>query len=195
MTRFIFIILIFNIFLIGQNIKLAHHIGFYIGKYADANLINISPKILKGELKYKKIYIYSLSYFQDVYEIKKDKLRVRVGGSISSHSKSNVEVTANIGLSLIDVLPQNSFLKMDLYFATGLSYVFGSIEYEDGTKKNPNKKYHLQSSEIMQIDFYSPNSPQARFFIRLHHRSGIYGLIAPRHVGSNFLGVGVSYVY
>ena len=27
--------------------------------------------------------------------------------------------------------------------------------------------------------------------LRVHHRSGVYGLVAPRNVGSNFLAVGV----
>jgi hypothetical protein len=28
-------------------------------------------------------------------------------------------------------------------------------------------------------------------FLRLHHRSGVYGLIAPQHVGSNFITFGL----
>jgi hypothetical protein len=32
-------------------------------------------------------------------------------------------------------------------------------------------------------------------FLRLHHRSGIYGVISPRRTGSNYVGAGLRWTF
>jgi hypothetical protein len=41
-------------------------------------------------------------------------------------------------------------------------------------------------AEVSLLDKEEKNS----VFFRINHRSGIFGLIAPEHVGSNFLNLG-----
>jgi len=183
---------------VAEEIAQPNHFSFYVGKYADTNLRTVVPKLVTADLDLKDPTILSLGYFRDVYSYSlgsPDKLRLGYGGTLSTHAFDNLEITGNLSLTLMRILPENQYLNMDFMVAVGLSSVLGNLAYEDGTKEHPNKKYHFQNSDIFQLNIYSPKHPHLKTFVRLHHRSGIYGLVAPRHVGSNFLGVGVSWGY
>jgi hypothetical protein len=43
----------------------------------------------------------------------------------------------------------------------------------------------------LETEFTHESTPNAHFFLKLHHRSGIYGLISPRKTGSNYIGAGL----
>ena len=183
----------------SEEIVESNHLSLYIGRYADANLLTIVPKIVTGDLDIKSPTILSVGYFRDFYSFSlfeySDKVRLGLGGTLSTHSFDNLEITGDISLTLMRFLPENRYVDMDFMVAIGLSYIFGEIDYEDGPKDNPDKKYHFQNNDIFQLNIYSPRWTRFKTFIRLHHRSGVYGLIAPRHVGSNFLGAGVSWSF
>jgi hypothetical protein len=48
----------------------------------------------------------------------------------------------------------------------------------------------LQYHMMLEIEFGRGAWP-LRPFLRLHHRSGIYGVISPQETGSNFVGAGL----
>ena len=70
----------------------------------------------------------------------------------------------------------------------------GAYTFEDGTKNEPNKKYRLLNYNAYEISLLDDNE-QSSIFLRIHHRSGVYGLIAPEHVGSNFITTGLRYYF
>jgi hypothetical protein len=118
----------------AESIEQPNHASLYVGKYADANLLTIIPKIFTANLEMKDVSISSLAYFRDLYSFTafeySDKLCFSAGGTLSTHSFDNTETTLNIGLSLLRLLPENRYIDMDLSAYTGLSYVFGDINYE-----------------------------------------------------------------
>lgn len=73
----------------------------------------------------------------------------------------------------------------------GLSYAIGNPSYEDGSPDNPEKRYRLQQLMLFDLEWRLNDLADWSLVTRVHHRSGVYGLIAPRHVGSNFLAVGL----
>jgi hypothetical protein len=75
----------------------------------------------------------------------------------------------------------------------GLSHAFGTPTYEDGPAGNPNKRYRTQFSGFLELAWSLASQPQFSLVMRAQHRSGIYGLIAPRRVGSNFLSLGLRF--
>jgi hypothetical protein len=76
-------------------------------------------------------------------------------------------------------------------FSIGASYAFGTPSYEDGPKSDPDKRYRFQNYNAYEIEWGVKRFPAVSLVTRLHHRSGAYGLIAPRRVGSNFVTAGV----
>jgi hypothetical protein len=77
----------------------------------------------------------------------------------------------------------------------GLSRAFGTPTYEDGPFDNPTRRYKTQLLFLFEAEWKLRYWEQLSIVTRVHHRSGAYGLIAPRNVGSNFLAVGVRYSF
>ena len=193
------VLLTSTVSLTARSPETPNHLSLYFGRCIDANLLEVLPKLLSGDLTTDDASILSVAYFRDFYTLplfgRENKLLFSYGGTLSVHPSYNLEGTINIRGTLREILPENDYVDMDFSAATGLSYVWGDLDYEDGTLSEPDKKYRFQSSEIFQLDIYPRRNPATKFFFRLHHRSGMYGLIAPRRVGSNFLGAGFSWSY
>lgn len=88
--------------------------------------------------------------------------------------------------NLLDVL--------DLNFAVGegLSLALAPPRYEKGPNGNRGvDSRHFQNHLLFELEFTLRAAPHAHLVLRLHHRSGIYGLISPQRTGSNFIGVGL----
>lgn len=75
----------------------------------------------------------------------------------------------------------------------GLSHAFGTPGYEDGPSGEPDKRYQTQLLVLFDIGWKIRSWDRFTLLTRVHHRSGAYGLLAPSHVGSNFLALGVRY--
>jgi hypothetical protein len=78
-----------------------------------------------------------------------------------------------------------------LGFSIGLSVALGTPAYEDGAEGDPARRHRLQMYNAYEVAFAPAGWPGWELAARVHHRSGAYGLIAPRRVGSNFLAIGL----
>ncbi|GAC1604101.1 MAG: hypothetical protein NVS3B2_09260 [Ramlibacter sp.] len=63
--------------------------------------------------------------------------------------------------------------------------------YEDGPDSDPTRRYRFQNFTAIELEGGLNQLPETSLVARIHHRSVLYGLIAPKHVGSNFLTVGI----
>lgn len=91
-------------------------------------------------------------------------------------------------------LPGN--LSMNVAFGNGLSYAFEDAALEIGkTGRTGVETYRLQYHMSVETAFSSIAFPNASLFVRLHHRSGVYGVISPRRSGSNLLGGGLRWTF
>lgn len=88
------------------------------------------------------------------------------------------------------LLPWDRFVKSSFLFANGLSYAteIPSIERSAGTGLSK-----LLYAISLEFEFLIPGSEDWGVVIRLHHRSGIFGLMTQANQGSNFLCLGVRY--
>ena len=66
-------------------------------------------------------------------------------------------------------------------FATGvgLSYALGTPSYEDGPLNDPARRYRLQLLLLFDLEWKLRGYGDWSLVTRVHHRSGVYGLIAP----------------
>lgn len=84
-------------------------------------------------------------------------------------------------------------VAVNLGTGLGLSHAFGTPSYEDGPTGDPDKRYQTQLLVLVDIGWKLRSLQHFTLLTRVHHRSGAYGLLAPSHVGSNFLAVGLRY--
>lgn len=177
----------------------------YAGRGADANLVDIFPKAFRGELDMDDTYLYALGYFhplanpdllQRIFEVLRiANTRNGVEGVVGRHHglQQNWEVNAAWQLRFAgwSIGP----LAIRPGVGLGISYALGRPTYEDGPKDNEQKRYRFQNFNTYELEWSAPETTRLALVTRIHHRSGMYGLIAPRRVGSNFLTVGLRYSF
>lgn len=88
--------------------------------------------------------------------------------------------------------PWDRYLDTSAAVGEGLSLASRTpgVETEDHDNTSPLLNYLL-----FEVAVELPELSQWHFVVRIHHRSGIYGLINNVHGASNFLGTGVKYVF
>ena len=81
-----------------------------------------------------------------------------------------------------------SALRARLGYSLGVSYAFGDPSYERSPDDDHRRWLTYMAYELeLGLERYD----RVSLVTRIHHRSGAYGLFAPRGSGSNFLAVGV----
>lgn len=73
----------------------------------------------------------------------------------------------------------------------GPSLALGRPSAEDGPDDHPEKRSRLQNYIALELEISGGEADGAALVLRVHHRSGAYGLVAPNGVGSNFLTLGL----
>ena len=182
-----FIFLLLNLIL--SPLSYADSISIFAGKSTDSSLAHIPQRFVDGKLVIEKYKSLGIIYQQSLSNPPVlANLNPSVEYVVIQHEPNSLIQTAiayRIESPAIDVLS----LRMKFGLSEGLSYVHGTPSFEDGTASEPNKKYKLLNyigAEVSLLDKEEKNS----VFFRINHRSGIFGLIAPEHVGSNFLNLG-----
>ena len=183
--------IILGLFIMSSILK-ADEIYIYTGQGVDNNLREMPADILKVSLPYEKSYMLAVGGFIPIKHLWTNVL-LGASGLVVWHYgiQNHIETDVAYTLKYQHFLPSNSFIQADYAMGMGLSYAFDTPVYED-TASN-GKYYRLQAFLHFDIEMYMPSSPSIAILTRVHHRSGIYGIIAPQNVGSNFVTVGLSY--
>ena len=85
-------------------------------------------------------------------------------------------------------------VSANLAWGNGLSYALTQPRYEIGRGgvrgvDTVQLQYHMS----FETEITSARNPRVHYVARLHHRSGIYGVISPSRTGSNYIGVGLRF--
>jgi hypothetical protein len=84
--------------------------------------------------------------------------------------------------------------SVNLSWANGFSYAFEHPKLEQGPDGTPGVgSRHLQYYMGFEQEWTLAPGARWHFTTILHHRSGIYGIISPRHTGSNYMGAGFNF--
>jgi hypothetical protein len=182
-----FIFLLLNLIL--SPLSYADSISIFAGKSTDSSLAHIPQRFVEDKLEIEKYKSLGLIYQQTVNPPKAlPKLNTSLEYILIQHEPSSLVQTA---LAYRIESPTVHFLSLPIRFglSEGLSYVHGTANFEEGTAKEPDKKYKFLNyigAEVAVLD----KEEKYSIFFRINHRSGIFGLIAPEHVGSNFITAG-----
>jgi hypothetical protein len=180
-------------------------VSVYAGKGADHNLRELPGRILTSDLDWDKTYFAALGF---------GKVRGTLGQSIESFRGTPIESirhgyetvlvkhfgmqsNGEMGAAYMLKTPDLQLGRLGVNFGAGagLSYALGYPGYEDGPDNDPARRYRLQLLALFELEWRMIGFENLSVITRVHHRSGVYGLIAPRHVGSNFLAVGVRHKF
>ncbi len=197
---------LFALVLVLPSALYAGDIALFGGQGADVNLPDIIPKLLKGEIDMDPTRFWGINYSRDIPMAGKN----RFTGFLLDHgiaAQWEVQLTKHRGLqdnyeSHAAVLLRSRDLELGTVAAinfaagTGFSYAYSDPVYEDGPDGQPGTgDYPFQNYVTFEIELSTPALPNWSLATRVHHRSGIYGLIAPRKVGSNFFAMGIRYAF
>jgi hypothetical protein len=184
----------------------AGNLALFGGQGADVNLPDIIPKLLKGEIDMDPTRFWGINYSRDIpMEGRNSFTKFLLDRRIAAEWE--VQLTKHRGLqdnyeSPLAVLLRSHDLELGslaaINFAagTGFSYAYSDPVYEDGPDGQPGTgDYPFQNYVTFEIELSTPALPNWSLATRVHHRSGIYGLIAPRKVGSNFFAMGIRYAF
>ncbi len=179
----------------------AKSITAFVAQGGDFNLTEFISETVNGELKMDETYFVGLNYADEVNIpilkkitgafVSPDLIKTQVEYQITKHRglQDNFEAHAAFVIRTKDFkyFENNNF---NLASSVGLSYAFSDPMYEDTETGSPDgERYRLQQYMAFEIDFGRSDSKWS-VPVRIHHRSGVYGLIAPRKVGSNFITIG-----
>lgn len=174
-------------------------VSVYWAKWANTRLLQVPGKASTGTMDYFEPEFLALGVhyplthnpgllrWVGVGSVELETLLVK-HTEVQSHWESDVALVLR-SRPIID-LP---VLGMNFAAGNGFSYAYTPPTFEKGGNGVQNEgTRQFQYYMNFEFEFYHPDYPVS-FGPRLHHRSGIYGLVSPRRTGSNYLGVGLRY--
>jgi len=77
----------------------------------------------------------------------------------------------------------------------GPSLALGRPAAEDGPTDTSPRRPRFQNYVGLEVEARLADMPDTGLLLRVHHRSGAYGLIAPNNVGGNFIVLGLRHSF
>jgi hypothetical protein len=185
-----------------QSAAMPDALTLYTAQGSDRNLRQIPRAILSGDPHWEKAYFSALAYSRERGTLE-DFAFTR--GSVLSPLRHGYELmyvkhhglsnNSELGIAYSLTTPDLWLGPLGVNFSAGLglSQALGTPEYDDTPAGEPGKHYKTQLLALFSTEWQLRALPNFSLVARVHHRSGAYGLIAPRNVGSNFLAAGIRY--
>lgn len=178
---------------------------FYHGRGTDSNLNQLPKQIITADIPWESSYFEGVAYTHYLPSpqwIDAGLSLVGIGNASTAieligvkHHGMQKHFEADIAYFLRTDEGRFGPLRVRVGAGIGFSYAFGRPTYEDGPLDNPTRRYRFQNYNALEIELGAVSEPRLSFVGRIHHRSGLYGIIAPRNVGSNFITIGIRINY
>ena len=180
-------------------------VSVYSGQGINHNLKEIPGKILGGNLDWDSTYFTAVgfsntrgslaSYLTTLQDTVFAPVRSGYEIVVAQHRGLQSDTEFGAVYTLRSPALHVGLLSVDFMAGAGLSYALGTPSYEDGSTSDPERRYRTQFLGLFELEWQMQHHDNFSLVTRTHHRSGIYGLIAPQHVGSNFLAIGIRYKF
>jgi hypothetical protein len=164
--------------------------SLYAGQYSNTAL----NEIIRLNTDFERSHVYVLSLGKELGTYK-NMIGCEIEGQVALHSGMQHHGEAN-GAFTLRWLPfvWDRYIDTSFAFGNGLSYATSDPELEirEGDENKTNKiLYYI----LVELSFALPREPQWNLFVRIHHRSSVFGLIDNISTGSNFVGLGLRYKF
>ena len=165
-------------------------VSSYAGQYSNTALNEIIR--LNTDFEHSHVYVFSVGKELATY---RDVLGYELEAQAAWHSGMQHHEELNCAFTL-RWLPfiWDRYVDTSFAFGNGLSYATSDPELEirEGDEhKTSRVLYYI----LVELAFALPRQPQWNLFVRIHHRSSVFGLIDNITTGSNFVGLGLRYKF
>lgn len=158
-------------------------VGFYGAKWSD----NFFGELVIFETELRSSYVWVVEASREL-AAPYDSLTVEGEVNVGRHTGFQDHLEYN-GLLLArwHAFPWDAYLDSTGAFGVGYSYADRRPAVEKAEGDDTERSLAFMA---LEISFASPDARRWETFVRIHHRSDVYDLVADGR-GSNFLGVGV----
>jgi hypothetical protein len=175
------------------------HLTAYGSQWVNADLLEIPERAVTGRLTTEGAYFVGAGLSRVVIPSFSIPLpgtdlafhgnRIEVEGQVLRHFGDQHHWEGTIALMFrTGQIPLFWGLSVNLAFGEGISYASERPRLEGSFRVEPSRFLNYLAFEA---EFSHASLPGVYFVPRIHHRSGIFGLIAERESGSNFIGAGL----
>jgi hypothetical protein len=166
----------------------------YVSRWLNTDLTELPANAINGDLSLRNANFFAASVAAVVvrdFTLGFSGNRLEVEGQVVKHfgQQDHVEGVVSLVYRTPDIHVGGG-LAVNFAFGEGMSYAFDTPAIEGHGKV---KAHRLLNYLSFETEITHASLPGWSLVPRLHHRSGIWGLIAPKYAGSNYVGLGVRY--
>jgi len=183
----------------AQGAERSWHVTAYGGRWVNADLLEIPEFAVTGELTAEHAYFVGAGLSRVIVPSFSIPLpgtdfafrgnRIDLEGQVLRHFGNQSHWEGTLALVFrTGQIPLFGGLSVNLAFGEGLSYASERPNLEGSFRVEPSR---LLNYLAFEAEFSHASLPGVSFVPRIHHRSGIFGVIAPKESGSNFIGAGI----
>jgi hypothetical protein len=177
------------------------HITLYPGQGVRSNLVQLPGRLVDGSLHYEESYFTGVGYRHGTRTPRLIDgtfgligLRgVSTGFELIGVKHTGLQDHLEGSLSYALKTPHGNLgpIRVRFGFSMGVSHALGTPRFENGPADDPDRRFRTLVYLAHEFEWGLRNYDQVSLVTRVHHRSGGFGVVAPRGVGSNFLTAGV----
>lgn len=162
--------------------------SYYIGQYSDTAF----NEIIRFNTELESSYVHVLSVGKEL-GVYKDKIQYELEAQVSKHTgdQDHEEINAVFTLRWLPFW-WDDYLDTSFAFGNGVSYATEDppLEIRDSDDDETSKWLYYF---LVEMAVGVPKTTDWDLFVRIHHRSSVFGAIDNVMAGSNFVGLGLRY--
>jgi hypothetical protein len=172
-------------------------VGLLAGHALNANLVDLLPQALQGELEFADSRLGGLVIRRDISPPnwlsqwgQAHQMPVATSLELSVLKSSGLATNTELALDWRPAFTpwQWPALSVEFAWGLGLSQTSGR-PWSDYTDPDKPKGYRTLFHMAPEVALRFSGLPDTSLALRVHHRSGLYGVFAPRRVGANHLAL------
>ena len=175
------------------------NLTLYGGRLISNDLPQLGPDILRGRLGWRDSYFVGAGFSLPLSSPRWLPGRTGLTTSVEfigvRHFGQQDNLEVDIAYMLHTTYGEWGGLKFRGGGGIGPSLALGRPSAEDGPTRDPDKRSRFQHYIALELETSLMAHPGTALVLRVHHRSGVYGLVAPDGVGSNFMTLGLRYAF
>lgn len=177
------------------------HATGYASRWVNTDLLDVPQRSITGRLSFSdanfvgaglsRVVVPSFAIPVPFTDFAFRGNRIELEGQVLRHFGDQQHWESTLALMFrTGQIPLPSGFSVNLAVGEGLSYASARPRLEGAVDVRPTRFLNYLAFEA---EFSHDSLPGVSLVTRLHHRSGVFGVIAPRKSGSNFIGAGIRF--
>lgn len=168
-----------------------YYVSGYWAKHSPDRFMDI---ITRMSPEFESSYLFCLAGGYVLSEGDWIRLDLEGQGVLHTGMQDHLEINAVIVARWMP-FPWDDWIDTRFAFGEGLSYAFRTPYIEPRRDPEEEKSTRLLNYLMVELEFVLPYYSRWSKFVRVHHRSGVFGLFGGVRGGSNFIGTGLRYSF